>query len=153
NSRRGMVHTFAAGADLHAHHVPPPIYGEEFRPGGMPLAMPVVLVGSRDGRADSARYYGIQAAAVAGKSRNLGVLEAEEAYCTWEEWSRKVVLYRDAQEIGTRLTGTLRQEFRGPLRRVIEGLLPESLLAAQARADYNEALFRQAIALAALERV
>jgi len=43
--------------------------------------------------------------------------------------------------------------FGGPKGRVIEGVLPESLLAAQARPDYNEALFRHAIALAALERV
>jgi hypothetical protein len=151
--KRGMVHTFASAADLHARHVPQPFYGEEFRPGGIPLAMPVALVGSRDGRTESARDYGTQAAAVAEKTRNLVALEAEEAYYVWEEWSRKVVLYHDAEEIGDRLTGSLRQEFRGALKRVIEGVLPESLLAAQARADYNEALFRQAIALAALERV
>ncbi len=150
---RGLVHTFAAGADLHARHVPQPIYGEEFRPGGIPLAMPVTLVGSRDRRAETAREYGVQAAAVAEKTRNLAALEAEEAYYSWQEWSRKAVLYHEAEQIGNRLTGSLREEFRGTLKRVIEGVLPESLLAAQARADYNEALFRQAIALAALERV
>jgi hypothetical protein len=75
---RGLVHTFAAGADLHARHVPQPIYGEEFRPGGIPLAMPVTLVGSRDGRAETAWEYGVQAAAVAEKTRNLAALEAEE---------------------------------------------------------------------------
>jgi len=44
--RQGTQRTFAAAADLHAGHVPQPIYGEEFRPGGVPLAMPTVLVGS-----------------------------------------------------------------------------------------------------------
>ena len=150
---RGLVHTFAAGVDLHARHVPQPIYGEEFRPGGIPLAMPVALAGSRDSRAETAREYGVQAAAVAQKTRNLTALEAEEAYYTWQEWSRKAALYHEAEQIGNRLTGSLRQEFRGALKRVIEGILPESLLAAQARADYNEALFRQAVALAGLERV
>ncbi len=102
---------------------------------------------------ESAQEYGEQAAAVAQKTRNLIVLESEEAYFSWQEWSKKVVLYRDAREVGLRLSGRLHEEFRGSIKRVIEGVLPESLLAAQARTDYNEALFRQAIALAALERV
>ncbi len=151
--RRGSVRTFAAGADLHAGHVPQPIYGEEFRPGGIPLAMPTILVGPRAARVESARELGDQAAAVAQKTRNLIILEAEEAYFSWEEWSRKVVVYREAEEVGQRLTRRLREEVRGSLKRVIEGILPESLLAAQTRTDCNEALFRRAIALAALERV
>jgi hypothetical protein len=59
----------------------------------------------------------------------------------------------DAKKIGTRLGTELHEEFRGSLKRLIDAIVPESLLAAQARTDYNEALFRQAIALAALERV
>lgn len=151
--RRGTVNTFAAGADLHATHVAQPIYGEEFRPGGVPLAMPDVLIGPRANRVETARDHSIEAAAVAEKTRNLAVLEAEEAYFQWEEWSRKVVFLGEAQKIGTRLGTELHAEFRGSLKRLIEALVPESLLAAQARTDYNEALFRQAIALAALERV
>ncbi|HEY7154421.1 MAG TPA: TolC family protein [Gemmataceae bacterium] len=151
--RRGSVRTFAAGADLHASHVPQPIYGEEFRPGGIPLAMPTVLAGPRAARVESARELGDQAAAVAQKTRNLIALETDEAYFSWEEWSRKAEIYREAEEVGRRLTRRLREEVRGTLKRVIEGILPESLLAAQTRTDYNEALFRRAIALAALERV
>jgi outer membrane protein TolC len=151
--RRGSVRTFAAGADIHADHVPQPIYGEEFRPGGVPLAMPVFLVGPRDARVESARELGEQAAAVAQKTRNLIVLEAEEAYFSWEEWSQKATVFREAQEVGHRLARRLREEIRGSLKRVIEGILPEGLLIAQASTDYNEALFRRAIALAALERV
>lgn len=151
--RRGAVNTFAAGSDLHANHVPQPIYGEDFRPGGIPLAMPHVLVGPRANRVETARDYSVEAAAVAEKTRNLAVLEAEEAYFQWEEWSRKVVFLGEAQKIGTRLGTDLHAEFRGSLKRLIEAIVPESLLAAQARTDYNEALFRQAIALAGLERV
>jgi hypothetical protein len=83
----------------------------------------------------------------------LIALETDEAYFSWEEWSRKAEIYREAEEVGRRLTRRLREEVRGTLKRVIEGILPESLLAAQTRTDYNEALFRRAIALAALERV
>jgi outer membrane protein TolC len=151
--RRGSVRTFAAGADLHAGHVPQPIYGEEFRPGGIPLAMPTVLVGPRAARVESARELSDQAAAVAQKTRNLIVLETEDAYFSWEEWSQKAAVYRDAEEVGHRLARRLREEIRGSLKRVIEGVLPESLLIAQASTDYNEALFRRALALAALERV
>jgi outer membrane protein TolC len=151
--RRGPVNTFAAGADLHAKHVPQPIYGEQFRPGGVPLAMPVTLVGPRAGRVETAQDLSAQAAAVAQKTRNLAILEAEEAYHLWQEWSQKAVLLAEAARIGTRLGRELHEEFRGSLERLIPALLPETLLAAQTRTDYNEALFRQAIALAALERV
>jgi hypothetical protein len=150
---RKAVSTFAAAADLHAKHVPQPIYGEEFRPGGVPLAMPNVLVGPRAGRVETAQDLSVQAAAVAEKTRNLIILEAEEAYFGWEEWSRKVAFLGEAEKVGERLGRELHEEFRGPIKRVVETALPESLLAAQARTDYNEALFRHAIALAALERV
>lgn len=151
--RRGPVNTFAAAADLHAKHVPQPIYGEDFRPGGIPLAMPSVLAGPRSGRVQTAQNLSVQAAAVAHKTRNLAILEAEEAYYVWEEWSQKVVFLREADKIATRLGRELHDQFRGSLKGLIETLVPESLLAAQTRTDYNEALFRQAIALAALERV
>jgi hypothetical protein len=151
--RRGAVNTFAAAADLHAIHVSQPLYGEVFRPGGVPLAMPDVLIGPRASRVETAQNYSVEAAAVAEKTRNLALLEAEEAYYQWEEWSRKVVFLGEAQKIGTRLGTELHEEFRGSLKRFIQAILPESLLAAQTRTDYNEALFRQAIALAALERV
>src|SRR5262249_48815907 len=58
--RRGSVQPFAAAADLHARHVLQPIYGEEFRPGGIPLAMPIVLVGPRAARVESAQELGEQ---------------------------------------------------------------------------------------------
>ena len=151
--RRRPVNTFAAAADLHANHVPQPIYGEEFRPGGIPLAMPNVLSGPRAGRVETAQNFSAQAAAVAQKTRNLAILEAEEAYYLWEEWSQKTVLLREADTIATRLGRELHEQFRGSLKGLIETLVPESLLAAQTRTDYNEALFRRAIALAALERV
>jgi outer membrane protein TolC len=151
--RRGAVPTFASGVDIHSRLVQPPMRGEDYRPGGVPLAMPVTLVGPRTSRVELAQGYGAQATEIGEKTRNLIALEAEEAYFTWEEWSRKVVLYREAEQIATRLARRLREDFRGSLKRVIEGILPESLLAAQARADHNEALFRQAIALANLERV
>lgn len=151
--RRGPVNTFAAAADMHANHVPQPIYGTEFRPGGVPLAMPNVLVGPRDGRVATAQNFSIQAAAVAQKTRNLAILEAEEAFYLWQEWSQKVALLGEAEKIAVRLGREFHDEFRGSPRRLIEALLPESLLAAQTRTDYNEALFRQAISLAALERV
>ncbi|HZV04533.1 MAG TPA: hypothetical protein VE999_05540 [Gemmataceae bacterium] len=151
--RRGSINTFASGADLHAKHVPQPIYGEEFRPGGVPLAMPHTLVGPRPNRVETAQDLSVQATAVAQKTRSLVILEAEEAYYNWEEWSRKAVLLGEAAKIGDRLERELREEYRGALKRLIDALVPESVLAAQTRTDYNEALFRQAIALAALERV
>jgi outer membrane protein TolC len=151
--RPASVPTFAAGADIHAGLVPQPMYGTEYRPAGMPLAMPTALAGPRPARVEAAHDFSVQAAAVAEKTRNLVALEAEEAYFTWEEWSRKAAVYGDAEGVGARLSRTLREEIRGPLKRVLDTVLPESQLLAQTRADYNEALFRQAVALAELERV
>lgn len=147
------VNTFAAVSDLHARNVPQPSYGEEFRPGGIPLAMPHVLVGPTARRVETAQNFNGQIAAIAHKTRNLLILEAEEAYQLWQEWSQKVHVLRAAQKVGVRLGSELHEEFRGPIKRVLETALPQSLLAAQARTDFNEALFRQAISLAALERV
>lgn len=152
-SHRAMVHTFAAGMDLHSRHVPQPIYGETFRPGGVPMSMPSVLAGPRAGRVETAQELSVQAQMVAQKTHNLIILEAEEAYFNWQEWSQKVVFLREAHRVGQRLEVDLRKEYRGPLKRVIDALLPENLLAAQAQTDYNEALYQQAIALAGLERV
>jgi hypothetical protein len=151
--RRRPINTFAAAADLHAKHVPQSIYGEEFRPGGIPLAMPHTLIGPRPNRVETAQDLSVQAAAVAQKTRSLVILEAEEAYYNWEEWSRKAILLGEAAKIGDRLERELREEYRGTLKRLIDAVVPESVLAAQTRTDYNEALFRQVIALAALERV
>jgi hypothetical protein len=151
--RNGTFHTFAAANDLHSKQVQQPVYGEEFRPGGIPLAMPDILVGPRANRVETAQDYSVQAAAVAQKTRNLVILEAEESYFTWEEWSKKAALLGEAARIGDRLGRELHDEFRGSLRRLVQALVPESLLAAQTRTDYNETLYRQAIALAALERV
>jgi hypothetical protein len=151
--RRGPINTFAAAADLHAKHIPQPIYGEEFRPGGIPLAMPHILLGPRPNRVETAQDLSVQATAVAQKTRSLVILEAEEAYYNWEEWSRKAVLLGEAAKIGDRLERELREEYRGTIKRLIDAVVPESVLAAQTRTEHNEALFRQAIALAALERV
>jgi hypothetical protein len=151
--KRGAVNTFAAAADLHAKHVPQPIYGEEFRPGGIPLAMPNTLIGPRPNRVETARDLSVQAAAVAQKTRSLVILEAEEAYYNWEEWSQKAVFLGEAAKIASRLGRELHEEYRGSMKRLIQAIVPENLLSAQTRTDYNEALFRQAIALAALERV
>jgi outer membrane protein TolC len=151
--RRGAIHTFAAASDLHSKQVQQSIYGEDFRPGGIPLAMPSILIGPRLNRVETAQDFSIQAAAVAQKTRNLVILEAEEAYYGWQEWSQKVVVLGEAAKIGNRLGRKLSEEYRGAIKRLIDALIPESLLAAQSRTDYNEALFRHAIALAALERV
>src|SRR5262249_27113910 len=140
-NHRRRVATFAAAVDLHARQVPQASYGEEFRPGGIPLAMPHVLIGPKNGRVETAQDLSAQAQVLAEKTRNLLILEAEEAYYIWQEWSRKAVALNEAQIIGQRLGSEMRKEFRGMIKRVIDTLLPESLLAAQAQTDYNEAVF------------
>jgi outer membrane protein TolC len=82
---RQQVNTFAAGGDIHAQPVPPGYHNGEYRPGGLLPEMPVLLVGPRAERAARACALRARADAVAEKTANLIVLEAEDAYRRWEE--------------------------------------------------------------------
>jgi outer membrane protein TolC len=152
-SRRPTARTFAAVADIHARPIPTGISDGEYRPGAVGVEMPTTLAGSRADRMDRARAFSARAGAVIDKTRNLIALEAEDAFLKWREAAQKVALTQEAAEKATKLGENLLKDFKGGQRVFPKDVIEAVVLAAQVRAQRNEALYQQILALAALERV
>lgn len=145
--------TFASGADIHAALVPPGSQDTDYRPAAIPPEMPPLLVGSCADRVKRAQAYIARAQAVTETTANLIVLEAEDAFLRWEEAARQIAKMREAADTGDALADGLNKDFAAGLKIKVEDIISARLLAAQARAQYNEFLYRQAVALADLERI
>jgi outer membrane protein TolC len=145
--------TFAAGGDIHSSQVPQGSHDGEYRPGAVPPAMPTLLAGSRGNRQQTARSYHARALAVVETSRNLVSLEAEDAYLRWEQASMEVTQNREAADAGDRLADDLNKDMAAGLRVRPDEVMTARVLAAQARGQYNEALYHLILALADLERI
>lgn len=78
------VETFAAGSDIHSKLVPEGVHNNEYRPGGVPPAMPTLLVGSRADRVKHAESLHARAEATLDVTRNLITLEAADGFLRWE---------------------------------------------------------------------
>src|SRR6202035_2446414 len=74
------------------------------------------------------------------------------AFLRWEEAARQIPKAREAADAGDQLAEELGKDFAAGLKVKVEDVIGARLLAAQARAQYNEYLYRQALALADLER-
>jgi outer membrane protein TolC len=149
---RPTFRTFAAVVDIHAVPVPQGNNNGEYRPGATSLEMPTTMAGPRWARVDRTRDFSARAAAVVDKTRNLVALEAEDAYFKWEEADRKLPATREATQAGARLSKHTREDFNAGQRVRIEDILTNEVLAGQAQAAYNEAVYQQVIALANLQR-
>jgi outer membrane protein TolC len=152
-SCRPTFHTFASGVDIHARTIPQGTSDGDYRPGAIGPEMPVTMAGSRGARMDRARDLSARADAVVAKTRNLITLEAEDAYLRWQETSERVPQLREANEKGSKLADDTRNDFVGGQKVNVEEVLTNQVLGAQVKAQYNEALYQQVLALAALERV
>jgi outer membrane protein TolC len=97
-------------------------------------------------------WYAQRADSVVEKTRGLITLEAEDAYLSWRESTDKVVGTREAAKLGKDLSERTKRN-RGVGNIKEEDLLQNDVLAGQAQAAYNEALYRQILALANLERI
>jgi outer membrane protein TolC len=146
------VATFASGADLHARPVPQGISNKEYRPGALAIEMPTTLSGHKEDRVQRARDLSARAAAVVDKTRNLIVLETEDAYLKWSEAAEKLQALRQTLQraLGVRKAAEARLQL-GDIGG--EDLIRSKTLEVQVQAQYNEALYEQALALAALERI
>lgn len=145
--------TFAAGSDIHSRQVPQGSHNNDYRPGATPPEMPTLLVGSKAERMQHARDLHARALAVVEVTHNLIALEAEDAYLRWEETSLEVPRAREAAEAGDKLADDLNKDFTSGLRVKVEEVVSARVLAAQSRAQFNEYLYNQILALAELERV
>lgn len=147
------VGTFAAGADIHSQPVPQANHGTEYSPGTEPPAMPGTLVGGRQERVQHARSLSERAAALAEKTRELVALEAENTWLRWHEAKQKLVPARRATETAERLAENLRQDFTSQQKVRVEDVINAQVQASTARAQLNQFLYDQIVALADLERV
>jgi outer membrane protein TolC len=150
---RPLVNTFAAGADIHATQVPPGVRNGDYRPGAIGPEMPVLLAGPRSSRVEQAQAYCNRANAVVNKTRELIALEAEEGFYKWDEANRKVNFTRNATEKAKKYVRQLEEDKAAGAKIKPEEMTTNRILAAQAAAALNEAMFQQVLALANLERI
>lgn len=152
-SCRPTMRTFASVVDVHSRVLPATVSDGEYRPGALAPDMPTTLVGPRQDRVDRAGALSARASAVFAKTRGLIALEAEDAFIRWEEASKRVPAGREAADKAGKLAEDTQNDFAAGARVKVEDVLGDEVLEGQAKAQYNEALYLQAIALAGLERV
>jgi outer membrane protein TolC len=143
--------TFAASVDIHALAVAQEINGNEYRPGAIPPEMPVSLAGARPERMRRAQDLNCRARAALDVIRGLIVLDAEDAFLRWEQASRQVAELSQAVSASDKLADDLASDFNSGLSKMDE-VTNSRVLAAQTRGQYNEALHKEFLALADLER-
>jgi outer membrane protein TolC len=144
--------TFAAVSDIHAREIPQGVANREYRPSAIGLDMPTTLAGRKNDRMQRARDLSARAGAVVEKTRNLIALELDDTYLKYREAALRLQV----------LTGTFKKaaavlkttDLRFESGKVSgEDLIRAKTLESQVQAEYNDALFNQALALAALERI
>jgi outer membrane protein TolC len=147
---RPSVRTFASSSDIHAKSVPTGLRNGEYKPGAMGAEMPGNVAGSRDARVEQVQAYSARADAVVEKTKQLITLEAQNEYETWLEADRQVEANREA----ARLSKLLAERTRNNVANIKkEDILQTDVLAGQAQAGYNEALYHKILSLANLERI
>jgi outer membrane protein TolC len=147
------MRTFAAVVDIHARQIPQGVSNGEYRPGALGLEMPTVLAGKRDARLERARDLRDRATAVIDKTRGLIALEAEDAYLKWQESARKVATLEKTPALAVKLADNLQERFREKGNVPAQDAVQAYVVASQAQAQFNEAVYQHALALAALERI
>jgi outer membrane protein TolC len=152
-SHQRRLETFAIGSDVHGAVVPQTERGTEYRPGGIPPEMPAVLAGPRPERVRHAESLRARAGAVAEGTRNLVALEAEDAFLRWEQAALQAAEAKAAADEAEKSAEDLTKDFTGGAKVRVEDVTAARVLASQTRAQANEFLFRQIVALADLERI
>jgi outer membrane protein TolC len=153
-SHKIQAQTFAAGGDVHAKPIPQGVSNNEYRPGAIGLEMPPYLTGKKGDRVQRAQAYHDRAGAVVDKTQNLIVLEVQANYYKWKEALDKVNYLKKVLTTADELAESVTKQFNNKEK----GVTPEMMIRARTQADqvkaqYNEALYNHALALAALERV
>jgi outer membrane protein TolC len=148
-----IAHTFAAGSDIHARPVPQGHANREYWPGATGLEMPTLFAGPKWARVERAGELSARASAVVDKTRNLIALETEDAFFKFEEAARRIPSARQAVESGDRVIAALRKGLGEVGGARVEDILQSEGDFARAQAGLNDALYQQAIELAALQRV
>jgi outer membrane protein TolC len=151
-SHKIQAQTFAAGGDVHSKPIPQGVANNEYRPGAIGLEMPPYLTGRKNDRVQRARAYHDRAGAVVDKTQNLIVLEVQANYLKWKEALEKVNNLSRVLAFAEKVAISVTKEFNDK-KATGEQMIRARTQADQVRAQYNEALYNHALALAALERI
>jgi outer membrane protein TolC len=143
--------TYGAASDIHAKPIPQGVANGEYRPGAIGPHMPTFLIGRRPERVQRAHDLADRAQAVVDKTHNLVALEIEAAYLKWQEAAEKIRNLQDTPGAANKIASTVQSRFDAG-NVTGEELLRANTLEDYARSQYQEALFNQILALAALER-
>ena len=143
--------TFAAGGDIHAKPIPQGVANGEYRPAAIGPEMPVYLAGSRQLRVERATDLSARAQAVVDKTHNLITLEVEAAYLKWADAAKRITVFQKTPEAAAKISKSVQGRFDAG-NVTGEELLRARTLEDYAKAQYNEALFNHAVALATIER-
>jgi hypothetical protein len=151
-----LVRTFASSSDIHAKSLPTALHNGQYKPGAVGIEFPVNLAGQKPYRMAQASAYADRMAAVVEKTRGLVTLEAEDSFHKWRDATDKVRESREAARTGDELARYTKKVSDEPP--TTTSLKPDEavrdyVLASQAKAALNEALFEQVLALANLERI
>ena len=153
-SHKIQAPTFANGGDVHAKPIPQGVANNEYRPGALGLEMPPYLTGKKPDRVQRARAYHDRAGAVVDKTQNLIVLEVEANYYKWKEALDKVTILKKVLADADAVADSVTKQFNNKEKGITGAdLIRARTQADQVKAQYNEALYNHALALAALERV
>ena len=152
-SCRPRMQTFAAGSDIHAHQVPQGVSNSEYRPGAIPPDMPTMLAGTKSQRMQQARSLQARAETVVETTKNLIGLEVQDAFLRWRQAERQAGQAEEATVAGEKLADDLLKDFTAGQKVRVEDMVNASVVAAQARSQWNEFRYRQILALADLERI
>jgi outer membrane protein TolC len=146
------VGTFASASDIHAQPIPQGVANGEYRPGAIGLEMPANLIGRRNDRTARASDLSQRAGAVVDKTQNLIVLETDNSYLKWLEAHDRYKHFKTAlpiaKDVASRTYKRLEQGNATGAEYIQAATLED-----QIQAQYNEALYNHALALAALERI
>lgn len=152
---RSLVRTFALSSDIHAKALPTAQHNGMYRPGAIGIEFPANLAGQKPYRMAQASAYADRMGAVVDKTRGLVTLEAEDNFLKWREATEKVRDSREAAEAGRKLAVYSDEQSRQPKENKVteRDAVENFVLAGQAQAALNEAVFEQILALANLERI
>ena len=150
-SRQRRAHTFAGGTDLHSEVLPLPLRNGDYRPGAVPPEMPPEVVGRVGDRVARVECFVVYHDEALRKAENLVWLDASNAYENWEEAVEGVRVAKAAHERAQRQVDKARAA--AATRMEPELLIQTESLASKAQAEYVKAVYRQVLALIALEKV
>lgn len=145
------VMTFAMGADIHSRAVPQGTINGEYRPGAIGIEVPSMLFGKRGARVDRASDIAHRTEYVVEKTENLVMLEVEVTYLKWKQAAGQIKTLQGSLKLAEKLALTQQDRFK------VGAITGDEFVRAQAlrdqtQAEYNEAVYHHALALAGLQR-